>query len=289
MSTQQYTGQLARRKITAGSVLSISFLLLVGITVVFPFYIMIIESFHPNLVSLPYPVVLVPSVFSLNNYAILFGNNPVFTWILNSLIISLGTCVFQAILCSMAAFGFQRTEFRFKNQIRWLLMLLLVIPIQTRILPLFTVFSQLKLINTFYAWIPFLSDAFGIYLLIQYMTAIPKDFDEAARIDGASMWQIFSKIIMPQTAPALIVLVTYNFINQWNDFLYPLIMVRSDRMYTLQLGLSNIYSSATRGEGGGIGVALAGAVISFIPTLLIYACFQDKIISGMNISAGVKG
>lgn len=289
MSVKQFTGQNVSRKRNVGHAINVAFLSLVGISVVFPFYIMIIESLHPNLVSLPYPVELIPSVIGFNNYVILFKNNPVLTWILNSLIISVGTCVFQALLCSMAAFGFQRTKFKFQNQIKWLLMLLLVIPIQTRILPLFIVFSKLKLINTYFAWIPFLSDAFGIYLLIQYMTAIPKDFDEAARIDGASMREIFAKIIMPQTAPALIVLVTYNFINQWNDFLYPLIMMRSDRMYTLQLGLANIYSSATRGEGGGIGVALAGAVISFIPTLLIYAGFQDKIISGMNISAGVKG
>ena len=84
-------------------------------------------------------------------------------------------------------------------------------------------------------------------------------------------------------------LVTFNFVNQWNDFLYPLIVTRTDSMYTLQLGLANIYSFATRGERGGMGVALAGAVISFIPTLLIYLCFQNKIIDGMNISAGVKG
>lgn len=273
----------------ARSVLNAAALLVVGISVVFPFYIMIIESFHPNLVSLPYPVELLPKAFSLDNYRLLFLNNPVFTWIMNSLIISLGTCLFQALFCSMAAFGFQRTEFRFKNLIKNSLMLLLVIPIQTRILPLFTAFSALKLINSYYAWIPFLSDAFGIYLLIQYMTAIPKDYDEAAKIDGASLAGIYSKIIIPQTSPALVVLITYNFINQWNDFLYPLIMVRSDRMYTLQLGLSNIFSSATRGEGGGIGVALAGAVISFLPTLLIYVFFQDRIINGMNISAGVKG
>lgn len=201
----------------------------------------------------------------------------------------MGTSLLQMLLCSMAAFGFGRTRFKGRGVLLWLLMLLLVIPIQTRILPLFIVFSELKLLNTFWAWLPFCSDAFGIYLLMQYMQAIPLDFDEAARIDGASLFRTYRSIILPQTKPALVVLVTFNFVNQWNDFLYPLIVTRSDKMYTLQLGLSNLYSSATRGEAGGMGVALAGAVISFIPTLLIYVCFQDKIIDGMNISAGVKG
>ena len=145
------------------------------------------------------------------------------------------------------------------------------------------------MLNTFWAWLPFFCDAFGIYLLMQYMQAIPMDFDEAARIDGASMLRTYTSIILPQTKPALVVLLTFNFVNQWNDFLYPLIVTRNDKMYTLQLGLANIFSSATRGEGGGMGVALAGAVISFVPTLLIYVVFQNKIIDGMNISAGVKG
>ena len=279
----------SKRTLKIRRFLRIAFLSLVGVTVVFPFYILLIESLHPNLITMPYPVELWPEEVSLGNYAWLFAKNPIGKWTLNSLIISVGTSLIQMILCSMAAFGFGRTEFRGRKTIHWLLMLMLVIPIQTRILPLFIVFSELKLLNTYWAWLPFCADAFGIYLLMQYMKAIPMDFDEAARIDGASLLKTYTSVILPQTKPALVVLVTFNFVNQWNDFLYPLIVTRSDRMYTLQLGLNNIYSSATRGEGGGMGVALAGAVISFIPTLLIYVCFQDKIIDGMNISAGVKG
>lgn len=271
------------------TVLRIVFLALVGVTVVFPFYILLIEALHPNLVTMPYPIELWPREISLDNYRYLFANNNIGQWTLNSLVISLGTSLLQALLCSMAAYGFGRTRFRGRKTLLSLLMLLLVIPIQTRILPLFIVFSEMKLLNTFWAWLPFVSDAFGIYLLMQYMQAIPMDFDEAARIDGAGLLRTYASMILPQTKPALVVLITFNFVNQWNDFLYPLIVTRSDKMYTLQLGLSNIYSSATRGEGGGMGVALAGAVVSFVPTLLIYVCFQNKIIDGMNISAGVKG
>lgn len=271
------------------TVLRIVFLALVGVTVVFPFYVLLIEALHPNLVTMPYPIELWPREISLDNYRYLFANNNIGQWTLNSLVISLGTSLLQALLCSMAAYGFGRTRFRGRKTLLSLLMLLLVIPIQTRILPLFIVFSEMKLLNTFWAWLPFVSDAFGIYLLMQYMQAIPMDFDEAARIDGAGLLRTYASVILPQTKPALVVLITFNFVNQWNDFLYPLIVTRSDKMYTLQLGLSNIYSSATRGEGGGMGVALAGAVVSFVPTLLIYVCFQNKIIDGMNISAGVKG
>lgn len=262
---------------------------LLGITVVFPFYILIMESFHPNLVVLPYPVELLPKYFSLSNYAYLFKAYPVFRWIVNSLVISVGTSVLQVVLCSMAAFGFGRTEFRFRRQIYGALMLMLVVPIQTRILPLFIFMSQVGWINTFLAWVPFCVDAFGIFLMIQFMESIPKDLDEAALMDGANLFTTYSQVILPQTKPAMVVLLTFNFINQWNDFLYPLIAVRNDKMYTLQLGLANIFSSAQRGEGGGIGVALAGAVVSFLPTLIIFLLFQNNVVQGMNISAGIKG
>lgn len=273
----------------ARQVTRVILLALIGVTVIFPFYILLVEALHPNLVTMPYPIELWPEEASFDNYIYLFKNHNIGTWTWNSLIISVGTSLTQAVICSMAAFGFSRTHFKGQKILLSLLMLLLVIPIQTRILPLFIFFSEVKLLNTFWAWIPFFADAFGIYLLMQYMQSIPLDFDEAARIDGASLFQTYMKIIVPQIKPAMVVLITFNFVNQWNDFLYPLIVTRSDKMYTLQLGLANIFSSATRGEGGGMGVALAGAVISFIPTLLIYVCFQNKIIDGMNISAGIKG
>ena len=238
------------------------FLIVMSVIVVFPFYIMLIESLHPNLVSFPYPVEFFPKVVSADNYGYLFSYYPVMKWILNSLIISLGTSVFQLVLCSMAAFGFQRTEFRGRKVFLLFVMLMIVVPIQTRILPLFIIMSELGWINTFLSWIPFITDAFGIFLMMQFMQSIPATLDEASFIDGAGLWTTYSSVILPQTKPAMVVLLTFNFINQWNDFLYPLIMVRNDKMYTLQLGLANIFSSAQRGEGGGIGVALAGAVNS---------------------------
>lgn len=276
-------------KKTVLQTLKYSFLVLLSVIVVFPFYILIKESFHPNLVTLPYPVQLLPRFFSSANYMILFQRYPVIKWILNSFVISAGTSAAQLLLCSMAAFGFSRTEFRGRKILLSLLMVMLVIPIQTRILPLFIFMSGVGWVNTYLAWIPFFVDAFGIFLMMQFMEAIPREYNAAAFIDGAGLLTTFTKIIAPQTKPAMVVLVTFNFINQWNDFLYPLIMVRNDRMYTLQLGLANIFSQAQRGEGGGIGVALAGAVISFLPTLIIFLVYQKQIISGMSISAGVKG
>lgn len=265
------------------------FLIVMSVIVVFPFYIMLIESLHPNLVSFPYPVEFFPKEVSADNYGYLFSYYPLMKWILNSLIISLGTSVFQLVLCSMAAFGFQRTEFRGRKVFLLFVMLMIVVPIQTRILPLFIIMSELGWINTFLSWIPFITDAFGIFLMMQFMQSIPVALDEASFIDGAGLWTTYSSVILPQTKPAMVVLLTFNFINQWNDFLYPLIMVRNDKMYTLQLGLANIFSSAQRGEGGGIGVALAGAVVSFIPTLVIFLLFQKEIVKGMNIASGVKG
>lgn len=282
---------LTRRKLIIGlnRGLTAVFLALCAAVLVFPFYLLAMESFHPNIIVLPYPVNLLPSAFSLSNYRYLFVNYPVLRWIGNSLVIAAGTSVLQLAFCSTAAFGFCRTDFLFRDQLFWLLMVMLVVPIQMQILPLFLVMSHLHWINTFLSWIPFASDAFGIFLLRQYMESIPKDYDESAYMDGAGLISVYSRIILPQIRPAIIVLLTFNFITQWNDFLYPLIVVNSQQMYTLQLGLADLYSSATRGEGGGMGVALAGAVVSFIPTLLIYLAFQNRIVEGMNRYAGVKG
>jgi len=277
-----------KRRLTS-NLLRFLILSALGIMVIFPFYIMLMESLHPNLISLPYPVKLLPKFFSFSNYSYLFKSYPIVKWIINSIIISIGTSVFQIITCSMAAFGFSRTKFMFRDQLYWMIMLMLVVPIQTRILPLFIFMSHVKWVNTFLSWIPFASDAFGIFLLRQYMESIPFNFDEAARIDGAGLGIIYLKIIMPQITPAIVVLLTFNFITQWNDFLYPLIVIKDNSMFTLQIGLANIFSSAMRGEGGGMGVALAGSVVSFLPTLLIYLIFQKRVVEGMNYSAGIKG
>ncbi len=129
-------------KNTVLQTLKYMFLVILSVIVVFPFYILIKESFHPNLVTLPYPVQLLPRFFSNANYMILFQRYPVIKWILNSFVISAGTSFAQLLLCSMAAFGFSRTEFRGRKVLLSLLMVMLVIPIQTRILPLFIFMSS---------------------------------------------------------------------------------------------------------------------------------------------------
>lgn len=278
---------LNRRRVSG--TYTLLFLGILGTFLIVPFLILFLQSLNKGMVSLPYPIKIIPRNPSFSNYKLLFEKYDVGKWTINSLIIAGGTSALQAITCSLAAFGFARTKFPMRDHIFWALMIMLVMPYQAQVLPLFLLMSKLKLVDTYFAWLPYTSSAFGIFLMRQYITSIPKELDEVAYIDGCSPFKVFFKIILPMIRPALVVLITFNFITQWNDFFYPLIVINSKEMYTLQLGLANIHSAGLRGEGGGMGVTMAGASISFIPMLIVFLILQKYIVEEISKFSGIKG
>ncbi|HHY62398.1 MAG: carbohydrate ABC transporter permease [Bacillota bacterium] len=264
-------------------------LVLLGSTMIVPFIAMVSQSLKPGSQVLEYPFRWIPENPSMENYRMLFKQNPIMRWTLNSFIVAGGSTILQLITCSLAAYAFARTSFPGKDILFWMMMSMLIIPSQTTLVPLFLLFSKLNLTNTYTALLlPTASSAFGIFLLKQFMEPIPKDYDEAASLDGCTRFQFYSKILLPMCKPALAVLATFNFVTQWNDFLYPLIMTQTRDMFTLQIGLSALQASGSRGEMGGMGVVMAGAVWGFIPTFILFLLLQKYLVEGVS-SAGIKG
>lgn len=261
---------------------SLFLLVLVAITLS-PFVIMLSVSFGKNIRFITFPLRLIPSPATLDNYLLLFGSTMVPRWLLNSLFITTVGTVSATITSSLAGYAFARGEFVGKTLLFILFLGILMVPMTIRIVPLYIVLSRLRMLNTYAALIgPWAGSAFGTFLLRQQYQTIPTDYDDAARIDGASDFQICYRVLLPQLKPALATLAALRFMDHWNDFLYPMVVTSRAHMRTLTVGLGTVFKM-----GGDVGLDMAGAVIGFVPTLIIYLSCQRYVTRGATLS-GLK-
>jgi multiple sugar transport system permease protein len=185
----------------------------------------------------------------------------------------------------MAGFAFAKYNFKAKDKIFNLLLSSMIIPAQVTMLPLFLMLKSLGFINTYFAIIiPGLANIFGIFLIRQYALSIPDSLIEAARIDGASDFQIYRIIILPLCMPILVTLAIFTFLGTWNDFLWPLIALTNDSMYTLPVALANLMGEHTKDPE----LMMAGSVITIIPVLMVFLALQKYYIRGIMMGS-VKG
>lgn len=206
------------------------------------------------------------------------------TWLKNSFIVSITQTVLYIFIASLAAFAFTRLKFKGQKIIFSVCLISMVIPGVINIVPNFVIITELGLYNSLWAMIlPGLSGVGGVFLLRQFMLDIPKDFDEAARIDGATNFQIYAKVIMPMCKPVIISLVLFTFQGTWNDFLWPMIVTDSDEFRTVASGLYLTIMSDTAMKG----LLMSSALISAIPIVVIFIFGQKYFVEGMN--GGVKG
>lgn len=250
-----------------------------------PFLWMVSTSF--KLPANQYTPSLIPSPFSLVNYARLFTSAPfLLTEVVNSLQVSGLSTIGQVLTCAMAAFMFAVFEFRGKNFLFALLLVTFVIPPQVTLIPNFIIFSKIGLVGTRVPlWITsFMGGAFGTFLLRQYFSSIPVELAEAARVDGARLPYIFFRIYFPLGKPALAALAILVFSGSWNELIRPLIYLPSDqRLTTLTVGLS-LYQAQYTGQWTFL---MACAVISVLPIFAIFLVFQKQIIEGTAMT-GLK-
>lgn len=236
--------------------------------------------------SFTLPPKWLPTDFRTDNYAQVFQRVPFWTYFLNSVLIS-GAVVFgQLVTCSMAAYAFARLRFPGRSILFAIILSALMVPIQATIIPVFVEIKYLHLSNTLWSLIlPGATSAFGVFLLRQYFLTIPNELEDAARIDGANRWQIFSRVMLPLVAPALAVLAILTFNGYWNEYFRPLIFLSTPNHYTLPLGLVNL-----RGQfgSGSIAIVLAGVMLSLVPVLILYIFAQKYLIEGITLG-GVKG
>ena len=235
---------------------------------------------------------LFPENFTLDTYkSILFDQAyasqvPVFRWFLNSLLVSAIHTGLMLLISAMSAFAYARLEFKGKKVLFYVLLSTMMVPQSVIIAPLYNVMVSLNWVNTYMAMIfPGLSSVFAIFLMRQFMLGIPKEYDEAAKIDGAGNFQIFVKVIMPLMKPSLVVTGLFVFLNNWNDFLWPTIITSSVEMRTLPAGLRVMQGFLTTQYGK----IAAASVISALPVFVIYLFAQKYFQKGLSLSSGVKG
>jgi multiple sugar transport system permease protein len=218
--------------------------------------------------------------WTLENYRAILGSSSVLTWLLNSAIVSIGTTAGVLLLCSLAGYGFARLEFPFRRTLFVLVLLGLAIPDQAVILPLHQLFAQLHLQNSYPGLIlPGLVAPFGVFFMTQYFRAIPREYDEAALLDGASRFKIFWKILLPLTLPAQSTLAVFTFLGSWNEYWWPLISATRSERFTLTVGLAS--SQMNYAQTSGLGYLMAQAVFASIPIFIVYILFQKQIVRAM--------
>ena len=273
-----------KRKLIANT-LTYMILTAAAIALVFPFLWMISGAFKDALEVVKMPPQLLPSKFSFQNFIEIKKYFPIERFFLNSVAVSTVTTVLQLLFCSMAAFVFAKFKFRGRELLFMAYLITLMIPRQVTLVPLFIIFSKLRLTNTFAGLIlPDVFSAFGTFMLRQHMLTISDSFLEAAYMDGASHYNVFTRVILPLSKPVLATLGILAFMNSWNSFLWPLIIINSKELMTLPLGLSKLSGRwATEWN-----ILMAGNTISFIPILIVYIFAQKYFIKGLTLG-GNKG
>lgn len=219
--------------------------------------------------------------YTVKNYVDVLGGSNVFRWFLNSLIVSSGMTLGVLILSSLAGYGFARLRFPGRDILFVIVLFGLAVPEQAVIVARHQIFSILRLHNSYPGLIlPGLAAPFGVFLMTQYFREIPKELDEAARLDNASHFKIFWKVLLPLTIPAQATLGVFTFLGAWNDYLWPLISATKKDMYTITTGIASMQMNFAQTEG--LGFLMAQAVFAGLPTLVVYLFFQKYIVTAVS-------
>ena len=265
---------------------AVALLALGGLLTLAPFYFMFVFATHPRqeIFSVTPPIWFGHDLS--NNYGSLLSRIPFWRNLWNSLYLATLTTVTTLFFCSLGGFAFAMYEFRGKSTLFGMLLATLLIPSALNIVPFALTMQALGWIDTPRAlWVPGMASAFGIFLMRQYIgSAVPRELVEAARIDGASEFTTYRKVIVPLTGPAMATLGLVTFVQSWNNFLGPLIIFRSSETYTAPLALRTLQSIANTDWGA----LMCGVALTVIPLLILFAFASRRLIDGLTAGA-IKG
>ena len=266
--------------------IAVNGLLVVGaIVALFPLVWMLSASFMAPGESSSYPPTLVPAHPTLNNYRELFERTGVGRYLFNSVFLAVSATALSLVFNVMAGYAFAKLRFAGRDRIFKTMLGALVIPGQVAMIPLFLLLKQLGLVNSYAGVIvPALASIFGIFLIRQYALSIPDDLLEAARIDGASEWRIFSWIVVPLLRPIIVTLAVFTLLGTWNDFMWPLIVLSDKDLYTLPVALASLSREHVQDNE----LMMAGAVLTIVPVLVVFLTLQRYYIQGLMMGS-VKG
>ncbi len=268
-----------------GGALNAALKLLLIFLIAYPFIWMVFTSFKPYKETTIYPPTLIPTNWTTEGYVKALEMVDVATFLKNSLIVSLTVLVLQYLVIVPAAYAFARCKFRFKGFFFGIVLLGFMIPQQVTFIPIYLMFSKAGLLQSLIPQIlPFISNAFGIFLLRQYFMQIPEEIIEAARLDDAGELKIILRIMIPMARPAIFTIGLLSFISSWNSYFWPLIMTTKDAYRTLPIGVAMLNSQ----EGGRLwNVLMAGNMFLVVPILIVYL-FANKQIRKAFAYSGIK-
>ncbi|MDD4368607.1 MAG: carbohydrate ABC transporter permease [Oscillospiraceae bacterium] len=252
---------------------------------VFPFIWMVLTSFKLDGEAVQVPPTILPQHPSLQAYQQVFDVIPFRAVLLNSVISTVLIVLGQVLFCTMAAYGFARIKFPGRQLIFILVLSVLMVPSQIFLIPQYLIIQKLHLLDTMGGLVlPSLFSAFGTFLLRQFFLSIPAEMEEAAILDGANRWQIFTKVMVPLVQPGIVTLVIFTAKYGWNNFMWPLIITTTPSKMTLGPALSTLSGVHVNNYPA----QMAGAVLAVIPMLILFIVFQKQFIEGVA-HAGVKG
>jgi multiple sugar transport system permease protein len=280
---QTYRGPKVRRAALRGGL----WLLLAagGAAMLFPFAWMVSTSLKPDLGIFATPPQLIPHPFKPGNYSRVVHVFPVWRFLINSSIVAVISTTLQVATSAMAAYAFARMRFRGSNLLFLLYLATLMVPFQVTIVPLFIEMKYLHLVDSYPGLIlPTIASAFGTFLLRQAFLTLPKELEEAAFVDGAGHWTVFTRIVLPLAKPSLATFGIFSFMASWNSYLWPLVIISSQKLMTLPVGLASLQGEHFTAWN----LVMAGTTISVIPIIAVYLLAQKQIVRGVVLS-GVKG
>ena len=261
------------------------FLIVFTLTSLGPFIFSFLSSFKTLQHILDFPPSLLPNPWTLGNYQEVLQGGTFSRWLLNSGIYAIGTALFNVTFSAMAGYALSRMNFPGRNFVFVLTLAVMMIPLPIMLIPRYLVMNNLHLINTYFALLlPMAAQPFSVFLMVQFMKGLPKELEESARIDGASRWRIFYRIILPLVKPALIAVIILSFQGAWNDFLWPLLVTSSSNMYPLPVGLFQFKTDHYTEYN----LLITGSMFNAIPVLVLFFIFQRYFMNSA-VSSGVKG
>ncbi len=279
-----------RKSRLKGKIVSHVILLLASLLFMIPFVYMISISLASDSSVILAQYTLIPREFHFENYINIFKDTKVDVWLWNSVVITVANTLLTLISCSMVAYAFARLRAKLKNM--WFIILLstMMIPAQVKIIPQFVIFKQLGWLNT---WAPLIvpnlfGSAYYIFLLRQFIARLPRDLDEAAKIDGLGTWGIYTRICIPLIKPALAAVAVFAVMGNWNWFFEPLIYLNNENLFPLALGIKILTATTSSGAPPMWNRVFTCSMILIVPMIAVYFVGQ-KYMYELNISAGSAG
>ena len=264
------------------SVFALLVLCLFSISCIAPFVYMVVMSFtQATTLNIRLSDI---NFMDWSNFHYVFTRSGFSRALLNSIIVVACSCFFNCLVASMAAYGFEKKDFPGKEALFRVYLITLMIPGQVTMIPTFLIMNRMNLLNTYFALVVLIINAFGVFLIRQFMSGVPNELLEAAQVDGCPDLRIFFRIVIPLIQPVLVSLVVFTFVTSWNDFLWPLVSTTKSEMYTLTVSLSLLKTQYRTNYG----LVLAGATVSFLFPFVMYTVLQKQFVEGIALS-GIKG